>query len=158
MQAIPTLFQGRVFKSKSEAMFANILEQMKGYRNYLRWVYEPDQFKTKAGYIPDFIIYEGDELFLADWIYLIEYKPSKPTDQYVDYLALQFEEIKKKDCYHFIDNCYLIYGNCFDGTFRKLVYEFDCHMFFEDINSVSWINNTMIERAKSHRYDLEITF
>jgi len=152
------MFQGILFKSKSEAMFANILEQMKGYRNYLRWVYEPKQFETKDKYIPDFIIYEGDELFLADWIYLIEYKPSMPTQAYIDYLAKQFEEIKKKDCYHFIDNCYLVYGNCFDNNFCRIVYDFESHQFFNQNDSLNWVEKIYVERAKSHRYDLETTF
>lgn len=158
MEAIPTLFQGIVFRSKSEAMFANILEQMKGYRNYLRWVYEPDRFKTKDGYIPDFIIYEGDEMFLADWIYLIEYKPSKPTFEYLQHLSKQFEEIKRKDCYHFIDNCYVVYGNCYNNDFMRIVYDFDSHQFFEQPDSLHWVQKIFVDRAKSHRYDLETTF
>ena len=158
MEAIPTLFQGRVFKSKSEAMFANILEQMKGYRNYLRWVYEPKIFKTTYGYIPDFIIYEGDELFLADWIYIVEYKPSIPTYQYLNYLSSQFEEIKRKDCYEFIDHFYLIFGNCYDIGFFRIVYDFEKHKFSEQIEPIPWITDVMINRAKTHRYDLEQTF
>ena len=141
-----------------EAQFANILEQLKGYRKCSRWFYEPKRFETKDKYIPDFLVYEGDELFLTDWIYLIEYKPSKPTFQYLDYLAKQFDEIHKKDCYEFIDAFYVIYGSCFNDKFER--YNYDCkkHTFYEEHDSVNWINQTIIDRAKSHRYDLETTF
>ena len=53
---------------------------------------------------------------------------------------------------------YLIFGNCYDIGFFRIVYDFEKHKFSEQIEPIPWITDVMINRAKTHRYDLEQTF
>lgn len=86
--ARPTEYRGVVFRSKSEAIFARLLEL-----NHYEWMYEPkDYFALDTGWTPDFwafhcIQQDGTPLLQS---VLIEYKPSDVTDTYKAELLERF--------------------------------------------------------------------
>lgn len=79
LAARPTQFDGCLFRSKSEAMFAKYLKDCLLIDNF---VYEPE-FLRSGDWIPDFAIpcFSGDHM-LFTW-HIIEYKPARPTDAYL---------------------------------------------------------------------------
>jgi hypothetical protein len=78
MDAKTTQYKGKVFKSKTEAMFALILDAKLNKNS--RWIYEDSRYKTPYNYIPDFAEHFGVEAFLSDFISLIEIKPAMPIN------------------------------------------------------------------------------
>lgn len=88
IKAIPTDYLGIGFRSKSEAMFANVLEA-----NNLSWVYEPKGVFCDD-YTPDFLSVEcRGNILSAD---VFEYKPRTPTRAYLERLASKFPGIRRK--------------------------------------------------------------
>ena len=101
IKAIPTDYSDTRFRSKSEAIFARAMDLTE-----IRWEYEPDIW---TDYTPDFAVHLETEYFKYKVSYLIEYKPSEPTQAYVERLQQltlpqEFEEF------------YLVYGNTYDQT------------------------------------------
>lgn len=144
-QAIPTDFMGVRFRSKSEAMFANVLEHLG-----LVWVYEP-AFLVVGDYSPDFICFTKEFGCLAR-AHVIEYKPSKPTPAYFERLADKAPLIRRK------------FGQIQCGI------EVNSINFFEDAQldvweyvSKQWIKrpvqlpDAILDSVMSYRYDLEST-
>lgn len=70
IKAIKTDYSGVTFKSKTEAIFARMLDQM-GYK----WEYEPEFYQV-GSYVPDFWV--GAPLMSC----VVELKPSEPTQSY----------------------------------------------------------------------------
>ena len=95
-----TEYCGVRFRSKSEAVFARCLD-MAGHR----WQYEPG---VAAGHSWDFLIDRGrsqdayDKLYEERFVF-IEYKPSEPTEPYVQSLI--------EGMRHCPVESYLVYGN-----------------------------------------------
>lgn len=74
--AVPTEYAGTTFRSKSEAMFARLLE-LSG-----RWYeYEPKWLAADDGVSPDFVIPRMLKDSLA--LLVVEYKPAIPTDEHL---------------------------------------------------------------------------
>ena len=97
MKATPTDYAGTRFRSKSEAIVARAMDLAD-----IEWVYEPDEFD---GYTPDFSV----NLSVPGWSclplsYLIEYKPSKPSDAYM-------ENLGKKIITDPYDGFFVLYGS-----------------------------------------------
>lgn len=99
MEARKTEYRGVVFASKAEARFALFLDVQKK-----NWWYEPESLRLDCGYIPDFLLMEltedEDVEDVANQrrnfgleLTLIEYKPKRPTQTYVEELAVRFKTI-----------------------------------------------------------------
>lgn len=75
-KAVPTVFDGVKYRSKSEAIVAYTLSRIP----QLIWVYEPSL--KGFSFAVDFMctISTGEETF---W-FLMEYKPSKPSEAYIE--------------------------------------------------------------------------
>lgn len=90
IQATPTDYQGVRFRSKSEAIFARAMD-LAG----IWWEYEPDTFRLgsffdRYRWVPDFLVCARftescGKPGLEN--YIIEYKPSVPSDTYFSKLA-----------------------------------------------------------------------
>lgn len=99
MEARRTEYKGRVFASKAEARFALFLDEQGK-----NWWYEPKTLRLPDGYVPDFMllelkngVYDHDDnpqpMNFCLSMVVIEYKPKRPTQTYIDELALRFKEI-----------------------------------------------------------------
>lgn len=122
---IPTEYKGTRFRSKSEAVFARFLDLVEA-----SWVYEPSEH---FGHVWDFIVFpepvlyrhhsmrlQGEFFISSDDVgatpqpienkpFLVEYKPSMPTNTYIDNLR---KSMRRWECL----TCGLIQGdgNCDD--------------------------------------------
>lgn len=84
-----TEYDGVVFRSKSEAMFAALLNKRCG-----DWIYEPD-FLSNNNWSPDFAIPISDVHKMFYWL-IIEYKPSKPTETYFKNFQQNIQDIRTR--------------------------------------------------------------
>ena len=82
----PTEYRGVLFKSKSEAKYARLLDIV---QPEIGWAYEPKDIAhiltqiTNSNYCPDFVGFvaaPGNRGFLCA---VVEYKPKRPTDAYI---------------------------------------------------------------------------
>jgi hypothetical protein len=97
IKATKTEYNGIVFRSKSEAIFARMLDQL-GYR----WEYEPEYFQV-GSYTPDFWVCAP--LMCC----VVEYKPAEPTQAYKDKLF----DIFTSEKYRLVHGV-LVYASPFD--------------------------------------------
>jgi hypothetical protein len=94
LKAIPTEYNGIRFRSKSEAIFARCLDLVGFY-----WEYEPEVQPEKR-YATDIRSWDfliagngiGPNLIRHNEIMLVEYKPSQPTETYVENLKKMVSE------------------------------------------------------------------
>ena len=112
MKPTPTEYKGIRFRSKSEAVFAYAIEQSRvGI-----WVYEPFLSLPLDGYTPDFLLCIKSQKSIG--AFLIELKPSKPTDTYIEECERRFTELTiRQDTGWLFPCCSLIYGTPFDDRF-----------------------------------------
>lgn len=111
-KAVPTEYAGVRFRSKSEACFAMYLDHHSEF-----WQYEPELLTLECGYVPDFLVirhhYHSKQ---GKWFsaILIEYKPSQPTETYVQ------THLDKLDLlsHHVGFRCYgkIYYGSFFEQS------------------------------------------
>lgn len=90
--ARPTEYKGIVFRSKSEAIVARGFDLAGAL-----WWYEPYMFECSDGYVPDFLVTHkyvdprfGNTEIIR--ILFVEYKPSTPTDTYIEELCNRARE------------------------------------------------------------------
>ena len=99
MEARKTEYRNIVFASKAEARFRLFLDSQNK-----NWWYEPESLRLDCGYVPDFMLVElnvsEDEYDGANnpsnfglQLTLIEYKPKRPTQTYIEELAVRFKTI-----------------------------------------------------------------
>ena len=160
-EARPTEYRGKLYKSKTEAMFAMVMNyyyERKSER--IRLIYELEKYKTPSGYIPDFELTYVTEPFLADFTTLIEVKPSIPTQVYLDYLFKQFRWIREKDYFHNISWYCLYVFNPYDKIFLNIGFDvFDNKPpLLEDLEHSQWFTNELFDIALKYRFDLEPDF
>lgn len=86
--ARPTEYEGVVFRSKSEAIFARALT----LRGFL-WEYEPGHFGLPGGWYPDFRIATTEDVDHSILTGLVEYKPSLVTETFMAELHDRFGEL-----------------------------------------------------------------
>lgn len=155
MEARPTQFKGVNFKSKTEAMFALILDVSKQeYPIPSRWCYEEKRFKTPNGYIPDFVNYYSEQPFLSDFISLIEVKPTYPTAAYLKHLEKQFNWIKNNDNFCFI-NWYSIYVfNPYKRICEFVLLDENGTLNAENYSKPQWFKEDLFDLALNYRFDL----
>jgi len=156
-KAIPTEYQGVVFKSKSEAIFAHNLTL-----GGILWEYEPEYWVIDDGWCPDFLV-------SMRWraaqnhpprvgIAIIEYKPCEPTLSYLDNLGQKYVQIAEEG----LSLCrfHLAYGSSFEPEKERGIWTFswssqswskDIHD--PDINNFTYLAN--LDAARSYRFDLK---
>lgn len=98
-EARPTEYKGVRFRSKSEATFARTLD-IAG----TDWAYEPQP--EEGGHSWDFLIWPG-RLSSHCFPTMVEYKPSRPTDTYIDNLT---SDVKRQPV-----ESILVWGNPWSG-------------------------------------------
>jgi hypothetical protein len=131
-----TEYQGVIFRSKSEALFARLLE-LNGYE----WMYEPkDFFALEDGWVPDFWAHQYDHtpsgtVFLST---LIEYKPGDVTETYKEELLVRFLEFWPDGMRGIMPA--LICGTPFDKSRPRLMYRMTW------IGGIRWVR---MERAEA---------
>tara|TARA_R110000868_G_C10936758_1_gene766747 strand:+ start:262 stop:846 length:585 start_codon:yes stop_codon:yes gene_type:complete len=152
MKSTKTEYQGVVFDSKSEAIFARAMDL-----DSCRWLYHP---KPHNGHEWDFIVqpfpsFGSHELRVGDNFYsyleytpqpliLVEYKPKRPTDTYI--LNLQESLVGSP-----IDGM-IVYGDPFSGE------EYTEIVFGSRRNSRNKILRIYnIQQAMAYRFDLKHT-
>lgn len=131
-KAIPTEYRGVRFRSKSEAVFARVLD-LCGHE----WEYEPEQPKC---------LYSGGarsnhrwDFYLPLIDYYLEYKPKKPTATYIQNLrhdlAFDYDELYygRKDPAKF----FIVYGSPWLHSRQKSPYD----MISVDDNSTDACND-----------------
>lgn len=158
MIARETEYKGIVFKSKSEAQLAYIYDLDNINFNLIRllnYQYEPHNFITKDGYIPDFLritVYK-DSPFPINYD-IIEYKPTMPNKIYLKYLEKQFTEISQKDGYNFIDGYLLYFGSIYNRDISCLMFRKEEMKFGSESFILSWITKEYYDMVSKYRFDL----
>jgi len=147
MKPIPTEYKQIVFRSKSEAIFAHAMT-LSG----AQWEYEPGNWD---GYTPDFAVFLGvrgwPEIYLN---VLVEYKPSIPTDTYVQRL----QKVKIPDCY---DAFFVFYGTAYDNPsaygWIGINFEEEREQPLSAAISLAFCDPVMdkMQEAKAYRFDLK---
>lgn len=184
-KATPTEYKGIRYRSKCEAMFAKWLELDTEERTRLSshqgsffedksfgcgqggFLYEPEGFCIE-GWTPDFIRWNTMTTFVYEWFVpvnfctIIEYKPSRPTDAYVEKFAKRCQSLLlKMDNEGLSDfssrvNCQLFYGSTYNND-RGIVYVHhvgvDFKFFIEWSKNFDWLANYE-EAIKETRFDL----
>lgn len=156
MEARPTLYKGIKYRSKTEAMFAFVMNQRyKELGHRYRLIYEPAIYKTPDNYIPDFREDLVEEPFLADFTSLYEIKPSIPNQTYINYLEKQYKWLKEKDWFESISFYCLYVFNPYKKEFKSILFDFESTPTIEDFERPMWFKEHWFDMALAHRFDLE---
>lgn len=146
IQARPTEYLGVVFRSKSEALFAQAL----AWSGYPKWEYEPEDMNVE-GYVPDFSLIDTRDYphGFVDYRYAIEYKPRGVTDSYSSYLGHIADALKaNKKC----DRFFLVCGTPFDRRIGRKIWEWGTEWAPSTDLSFSW--DSFDEALMRSRFDL----
>lgn len=164
MEARPTEYKGIRYRSKSEAMFARWLELTRihlskksssergAYGFGCGWVYEPDWLRV-GNWTPDFYCWSSQwmpSLFIS--IEIIEYKPSVPTETYIEEMAANVGLMRRSPG----EAIQLYYGSPFNrerGVYHFLDYE---GSILVNHSPCDWLGG-LADAVASFRYDLEAT-
>lgn len=180
LKARPTEYRGIVYKSKCEAMFARYLElsvpdTLRTYARYNRepnyqsvtpnhcgYVYEPAGFEV-GDWVPDFVAFwslmPNTNFQLPSMIYeVIEYKPSKPTETYLDEFsarvlavqALLRQMIGKAEV---MAKYYLYWGSVFSES-SGIVSARDLE--WQHLDCEPWLVPEYAQAIRDTRFDLEV--
>jgi len=155
-QPRPTEYKGVRYRSKSEAILAFCMDKT-GYE----FEYEPDLKCDGLEWKPDFIVREQ----WSGCVFLLEYKPCKPTKTYEKWIKNEFKKVKKLDCSNvlnldegaFVDVSFIYWNNFYesdpsgfmlaDEYPEKIITYLMFHMLNNEIKPY-------IENAKRYRFDL----
>lgn len=138
----PTEYHGIVFRSKSEALFARVLDLRTD-----AWIYEPAWLADPDGWVPDFFVLARMTKY-PHKAFVIEYKPRIPTETYLKQLAGRMARISNN--YGFL--CICAYGSFYDEP-REII----AQMFYdgESVQTVRFANADIMRRALEYRFDLQ---
>ena len=155
-EARPTEYRGVVYKSKTEAMFACLIDVNQKEKNQrVRLRYEPEIYKTPGGYIPDFVLDQISEPFLCDFTTLIELKPSMPTQAYINYLDKQFKWIRNKDYFQAISFYAMYVFNPYDHIFQYILFDKEYIPTIEEFETPAWFKDYYFNEVLKYRFDLQ---
>lgn len=161
-EAVPTEYRGVRYRSKCEAMFARWLELSQGvgvddeanlpggYAEVRGFIYEPEWLEVD-GWKPDFLcwhIHGGRDYSLHFSRDLIEYKPKKPTDAYLDAFKTKAKLLQQTGK---VTTSRLFFGSVFSKQ-RGCFYYFPSTDSFT-VSQFDWIGDYE-QDLKSYRYDL----
>jgi hypothetical protein len=178
-KAIKTEYRGVLFDSKSEAIFARLLE-LSGIHlelahpikhdnhewDFLVWVKDYNTFHSSENGIGS----DGDpagsvDTFVAPAAYepvLIELKPSKPSTQYIEFLKSKSSWVQK-------ERRLIVWGSPFDGRFEDWA-GFSCRYLSLEIGktrrfakeeelpasmTLDGLQEGMVAEAMRYRFDLK---
>lgn len=140
-EARPTEYNGVVFRSKTEAVFAKGVDLLGGI-----WHYEPEYFSSRFGWTPDFwVIFKSQSGGIISIV--LELKPSPVTQTYKDELMRRFKTLKIGSEHHSA----LVCGSPFDRYIERTV-EFihgDIWRLQQDWIFSAW------DKAVTYRFDLK---
>lgn len=114
--ATKTEYRGTVFDSKSEAVFARALDLAETL-----WAYHPPPPYHKSEHPWDFIV-QVRHPHESKWT-LVEYKPSAPTQVYLDNLT---ELMRSLPC---VFESIVVWGNPWDGPHPEAPYTCSYHVY-----------------------------
>jgi hypothetical protein len=150
LKAVPTVFGGVKFRSKSEAIVANALCQVP----QLIWVYEPEI--VGFSFAVDFMcMISNGKGYMR---FLMEYKPSKPSESYIEKCICDFNKFasmidKPESCLGF----WIVWGSPFkDEPLESIA----IHRFVNEhgLQDDGWVARMLMEcgweEAKEYRFDL----
>jgi hypothetical protein len=154
LTARKTEFKGQVYKSKSEAIFANMLFSA-GYDTF---DYEPEWTQLDCGYIADFeVCFISETPFgLLEFQIVIEYKPAEPTETYIGELLKRFIKIRDTNPYISTGTLFmLVTGSAFDSRPCKIYTMSDNGAFLVEGAEI-WAKKLKwrLQNAKEYRFDL----
>ena len=89
---------------------------------------------------------------MADFISIIELKPSIPTDSYLKHLTKQFNWIKYNDKFYFIDRYCLIIFNPYNRIYKEAIYISDNDWM--DFFTPDWFKDEYFDIVLKYRFDL----
>jgi len=150
---IETEYNGEIFRSKTEAVFARCLDLLGAL-----WVYEPTLIPDMP-YKPDFEVAMKckiagcTERVLTNW--LIEIKPEIPTDSYLKKLGSDFDEICQGGYKQYqMLIAISIKTGLFLGCFIR---DSDTNEWVESEKTEAWGRHfcTHLQEAKRFRFDLK---
>lgn len=146
-KAKPTEFNGVTYRSKSEAIFAVALSEL---ANVL-YVYEPEL--PRFSFKPDFMLIASSDRF---WGLIVEYKPSKPSKQYINKCVEEYKDFKKAGFFwesQVVEDFLIVFGSPFeDCILEQISIE---EMIGNNPCSLSEHLQPLFEQAKNYRFDLE---
>ena len=151
MKPRPTEYEGQLFRSKTEAVFARSLDLAS-----VAWDYEPSGLKIDDGYVPDFLAPEN--ILGALVAMVIEIKPSTVTPQYRREWEDRAEEMVGR-CGIIPMSFLLIEGWHYGGVvpFVTTLIDGETDSFLigdRPEGFVSWVHSHASE-ASSYRFDLQ---
>lgn len=140
-KARPTEYEGIVFRSKSEAIFARALD-LRGFT----WEYEPKRWLAEDGWGPDFWVvgYDQDHLI---YNMLVEYKPGEATDTYLKELHGRFGDMIGVQYFH----CFAVCGSSFNET--RECFRWGCGGWSKCESGYDFFRH--IDEASKYRFDLK---
>lgn len=143
-EPIPTEYDGVLFKSKSEAIFARNMSLVG-----MTWEYEPERFTSSDGWIPDFFaVFKGSNKKI--WTAMIEYKPSQPSNAYFKNASRRFYSIGFGKEYPPFQFALIASGSSF--TDQKFLFDLKEGNTWK-MSTQPWIFNGWGEASK-YRFDL----
>jgi len=145
--AKPTVFEGVEFRSKSEAIFAVAVNSI---RNTV-WQYEPHL--EGFSFDVDFMLLCANARNVKT--FLIEYKPSLPSESFIAKCVASFSKFMDSHCWQseLCKGFWIIYGSPFaDCKLESIaVHEFLGHSYGTDPATI--LQESFVE-AKNFRFDL----
>lgn len=182
IKAIQTEYNGTVFKSKSEAIFARSIDLFKDHDAVSsRWsievMYEPDLEIFDDGYKSDFLIKYKCNCCDTVRFDVIEYKPKRPTDTYIRKFASRanklfdyywrFAEVYSDKSGVSMDNIMvyllIVYGSPFNDEVVNTMVCCEEHDALHDLSESCKLHlfvpdykfiKHFFDEAKSYRFDL----
>jgi len=141
--ARPTEYRGVVFKSRTEAIFARMLDLEK-----FVWEYEPPHLRTKDGWCPDFWAVKQITSLRKPKIMslLIELKPAPPTETYKYELLKRFVSLGDQLSGH---NPLIVCANPFDLEKPRFIHSLALGSTFTDP-----VFLRRLDEARRFRFDL----
>lgn len=163
LKARPTEYKGICYRSKSEAMFARWLDLTRSkwsldsskrrgaFGHGCGWIYEPDWLRVDD-WTPDFYVWHSLWVpTICIDIEIIEYKPSEPTESYVDEMCDRVGKMQLK-----LDEKMMVYyGSPY--TAERGVISFVKHPDYGIQmvqNEIDWIG-VLSDALTEYRYDLK---
>lgn len=160
LEARPTEYRGVVYRSKCEAMFARWLElKCTEEGDPFGIIYEPTNYATLDGWVPDFLVWSVENVDVGMpqlRRILYEYKPSRPTETYLQTYHKRTAELQASyaSCCGPGVSHQLIYGSVYTKD-RGRAFGNATWLDYQKLNPLDWIGD--FERAiKETRFDLEV--
>ena len=171
IKATPTSYKGQNFKSKSEAIFARLLDLRQ-----FTWEYEPLHYAFES-YVPDFhVVFESkpDHRLVQ---FIIEYKPCSPSPMYLHKFNNYVSYLDKIN-HNIPIQPLIVYGNFFQSPVKLMCIGYCSENLFkhfwegenyygkkeyfklnniyrEQPHDFKFFDQSQISQARKYRFDLK---